>query len=122
MREVFELDVYRLAEDLSDLIWYAFDEWAPKAQHTIGYQIIRSSDSIAANIAEGYGRYTPADRKRFYHYARGSFEETKAWLRKLIRREVVSGKSVQKYTQIINELGPNLNAFIGSTDIEVTKK
>ncbi|MEA2101082.1 MAG: four helix bundle protein [Thermodesulfobacteriota bacterium] len=25
----------------------------------MGYQIIRSSDSIAANIAEGYGRYTP---------------------------------------------------------------
>jgi hypothetical protein len=30
MKEVYELDVYKLAEDLSDLIWYAFDEWAPK--------------------------------------------------------------------------------------------
>jgi four helix bundle protein len=122
MKEVFELDVYRLAEDLSDLIWYAFDDWAPKVQHTIGYQIIRSSDSIAANIAEGYGRYTPADRKTFYRYARGSFEETKTWLRKLIRRKVISGKSVQKYTDTINELGPKLNAFIGSTDIERAKK
>ncbi|MEA2101843.1 MAG: four helix bundle protein, partial [Thermodesulfobacteriota bacterium] len=28
-------------------------------KNTVGYQIIRSSDSIAANIAEGYGRYTP---------------------------------------------------------------
>jgi four helix bundle protein len=57
-----------------------------------------------------------------YHYARGSFEETKAWLRKLIRREVVSGESVQKYTQIINELGLKLNAFIRSTEIEVAKR
>ena len=122
MKEVFELDVYRLAEELSDLVWYAFDEWEPKVQHTIGYQIIRSSDSIAANIAEGYGRYTPADRKKFYRYARGSFEETKAWLRKLIRRQVVSRESVQEYTDIINELGPKLNAFIRSTDIDSEQK
>jgi len=51
MKEIHELDVYKLSEDLSDLIWYAFDEWSEKAQRTIGYQIIRSSDSIAANLA-----------------------------------------------------------------------
>jgi len=89
MKEIYEMDVYRLAEDLSDMIWIAFDKWNTKAQNTIGYQIIRSSDSIAANLAEGYGRYTPADRKKFYLYARGSFEETKAWLRKAIRRKVM---------------------------------
>ena len=57
MKDLTELDVYNLAEELSDLIWYAFDTWNKKVQNTIGYQIIRSSDSISANIAEGYGRY-----------------------------------------------------------------
>ncbi len=89
MKEVYELDVYNLAEKLSDLIWYAYDKWTEKAKKTMGYQIIRSADSIAANIAEGYGRYTPSDRKNFYRYARGSFEETKAWLRKAIRRGII---------------------------------
>jgi hypothetical protein len=51
MKEIHELDVYKLSEDLSDLIWYGFDKWSVKAQNTIGYQIIRSSDSIAANLA-----------------------------------------------------------------------
>ena len=115
MKEVYELDIYKLSEALSDLVWYAYDNWSQKVQRTIGYQIIRSSDSIAANLAEGYGRYTPADRKLFYRYARGSFEETKAWLRKLIRRKVILDKEVDKYTQIIDELGPKLNAFIRST-------
>ena len=115
MKEVYELDVYNLAEDLSDMIWYDFDKWSNKVQMTIGYQIIRASDSIAANIAEGYGRYTPADRKKFYLYSRGSFEETKAWLRKLIRRNVITDEHVHKYTTIIDELGPKLNAFIRST-------
>ena len=115
MKEVYELDVYNLAEDLSDMIWYDFDKWSNKVQMTIGYQVIRSSDSIAANIAEGYGRYTPADRKKFYLYSRGSFEETKLWLRKLIRRKVLSESSVAEYKMIIEKFGPKLNAFINST-------
>jgi four helix bundle protein len=115
MKEIYELVVYKLSEGLSDLIWYAFDQWSTKVQRTIGYQIIRSSDSIAANLAEGYGRYSPADRKKFYLYSRGSFEETKAWLRKLIRRQIITEDKIQMYTTIIDELGPKLNAFIKST-------
>ena len=116
MREIYEMDVYRLSEQLSDMIWDAFDKWTVKAQNTIGYQIIRSSDSIAANLAEGYGRYTPADRKKFYFYARGSFEETKAWLRKALRRKVISSEEeAARYKEIIDELGPKLNAFIRTT-------
>jgi four helix bundle protein len=55
MKEVTDLDVYNLAEELSDLIWCEFDKWDKKNQNTIGYQIIRSSDSISANLAEGFG-------------------------------------------------------------------
>ena len=54
MKRVYELDIYKLAEDLSDMIWRDFDKWSNKVQRTIGHQVIRSSDSIAANIAEGY--------------------------------------------------------------------
>jgi four helix bundle protein len=115
MKEIYDLDIYRLAEDLSDLVWDGFDHWPEKAQRTVGYQVIRSSDSIAANLAEGYGRYTPSDRKVFYRYARGSFEETKAWLRKLIRRKVLKEEEVRKYTDKVNELFPKLNAFINKT-------
>jgi len=115
MKRVYELDVYKLAEELSDRVWYDFDTWNKKTQNTIGYQIIRSSDSIASNIAEGYGRYSPADRKKFYRYSRGSFEETKAWLRKLMRRRVVSESSATEYKAIVDRRGPKLNAFINST-------
>jgi four helix bundle protein len=49
-------------------------------------------------------------------YARGSFEQTKAWLRKAIRRKVItSNKDIDTYKTIIDELGPKLNAFIRST-------
>ena len=110
-----DLEVYKLAEKLSDKVWKDYDLWPEKVRRTVGYQIIRSSDSIAANISEGYGRYTPADRKLFYRYARGSFEETKTWLRKLMRRKIVSLEDIKEYESIINELGPKLNAFISRT-------
>ncbi len=115
MKEIYELDVYKLAEQLSDMIWHQYDTWPAKAQHTIGHQIIRSADSIAANIAEGYGRFTPADRKRFYHFSRGSFEETKAWLRKALRRKVIDPNRSDDFKAGIDKLGPKLNAFIRST-------
>ena len=114
MKEVYELDVYNLAEELADKVWNDFDRWPLKVQKTIGYQIIRAADSISANLAEGYGRFTPAEHKLFYRYARGSFEETKAWLRKLIRRGTIT-EEAHPYKYIIDELGPKLNAFIRST-------
>jgi four helix bundle protein len=118
MKEVYELDVYRLAEELSDLVWFAFDKWDGKAQHTLGLQVIRAVDSISANIAEGYGRYTPADRKKFFLYARGSFEETKCWLRKACRRNIISAAEVASYKKLVDELGPKLNAFISATRVD----
>lgn len=115
MIPIQDYEIYKLAEQLSDIIWNAYDNWSEKAQRTIGYQVIRSSDSIAANLAEGFGRFTGPDRKRFYRIARGSFEETKAWLRKAYRRNVISKGEMDNCAEIINELGPKLNAFINST-------
>ncbi len=115
MKEVYELDIYRLSEELSDMIWHDFDKWPFKAQNTIGYQIIDSSDSITSNLAEGYGRYGMADRKRFYYFSRGSFEETKVWLRKAIRIKIITEARANEYKSIIEILGPKLNSFIKAT-------
>ena len=46
------------------------EKWA------LAQQIRRSSVSIAANIAEGYGRFHYQDNVRFCYIARGSLEET----------------------------------------------
>jgi four helix bundle protein len=60
-----DLDVYRLSERLADEIWKIVAEWSSLSQATIGKQIIRSADSIGANIAEGVGRGSSLDNQRF---------------------------------------------------------
>jgi four helix bundle protein len=45
----------------------------------IAGQLARSAASVAANVAEGYGRRSPKERVRFYEYALGSAGETRAW-------------------------------------------
>ncbi len=46
-------------------------------------QLLRAVGSVAANLAEGYGRPTAADRLRFFSYALGSAREAQTWYRLL---------------------------------------
>jgi len=67
-----KLRVYQLAEEITDLLWEIVLKWDNFPQSTIGKQIVNSADSIGANIAEGTGRGSFADNKRFAKIARGS--------------------------------------------------
>lgn len=108
------LRVYTLSEELADAIWEIAAEWDAFNRDTIGKQIVRSADSIGANIAEGTGRYGFQDNKRFCYFARGSLNETKHWLRRAYKRKLLSNNEIDKLKLIIDELGPKLNAYINS--------
>jgi four helix bundle protein len=120
MRTAFEkLRVYKLSEQLADHIWEIAVNWNSFAKDTIGRQIVRSGDSIGANIAEGTGRGSYQDNRRFVRNARGSLNETQHWLRRAYRRKLLTADQVKTLKPIIDELGPRLNAYlksIGPTD------
>jgi four helix bundle protein len=115
MKTNFEsLRVYQLAELLADRIWDLALSWDQFARDTVGKQIVRSADSIGANIAEGAGRGTYPDNRRFVRIARGSLYETKHWLRRAYRRKLLSKEDVLNLSPIVDELAPKLNAFLKS--------
>jgi len=51
-----------------------------RAAQIITSQVLRSSMSVGANIAEGYGRFGPKEYKRYLQVALGSANETEHWL------------------------------------------
>ncbi|MEH2378779.1 MAG: four helix bundle protein [Nostoc sp.] len=109
-----DLEVYRLSEKLANEIWHIVKQWDNFAKETMGKQIIRSADSVCANIAEGRGRYNYQDNKRFIRIARGSLYETINWLRLAYSRQLLTDEQIAKLKPIINELPPKLNAYLKS--------
>ena len=109
-----KLQVYQLAEKLSDEIWQLVGKWDQFAKDTVGKQIVRSADSIGANIAEGEGRYNFQDNRRFIKIARGSLNETIHWLRRAYTRNLLTNEQINKLKPIIDELSPKLNAYLKS--------
>src|SRR5438105_1045120 len=109
MKSAFEnLKVYQLSEKLADEIWNLALGWNNFAKDTVGRQLVRAADSIGANIAEGTGRGTYQDNRRFVRTARGSLNETQHFLRRAFRRKLIAEAQVKKIKPLIDELAPRL--------------
>ena len=108
------LRVYKQSEKLADQIWQVVLGWDNFARDTVGKQVVRSADSIGANLSEGAGRGRYLDNKRFVRMARGSLNETQHWLRRAYKRNLLTKSQVDKLKPVIAELGPSLNAYLKS--------
>ena len=108
------LQVYQLAERLADEIWNIVTRWEQFSKDTVGKQLVRAADGIGANIAEGIGRGSFQDNRRFVKIARGSLNETKFWLRRAYHRKLLTKEQVTYLKPIIDELAPRLNAYLRS--------
>jgi four helix bundle protein len=115
IRANFEkLAVYQLAEKLADEVWAVVEKWDYFAKETVGKQLVRSADSIGANIAEGTGRGSFQDNRRFVRNARGSLNETRHWLRRAHCRHLLADEKTRVMKPLIDELPPRLNAYLRS--------
>ena len=111
-----KLRVYQLAESLADAVWDAVLRWNIFARDTVGKQLVRAADSIGANLAEGSGKGTILDNRRFVRIARGSLHETRHWLRRAFRRKLLTSKQVDSLKQNLDELTLTLSGYLRSLD------
>ena len=109
-----DLEVYKLAMDIGEEIWVIVDNWTEFAKKVLGEQFCRAGDSIAANIAEGHGRYHFKEKKNFCFYARGSLLESKTWLRKAYNRKLVDKEVFDKVFEQLSKCHYLLNQYIKS--------
>jgi len=111
-----ELEVYKVAMEIGDIVWNVVAKWEYFAKKTLGSQLVDAADSIALNISEGYGRFHFKENKNFCYYSRGSAKEaltaiTKAKNRNLITEEefILLSQKLDSYFRLmygyINSIG-----------------
>jgi len=107
-----EMDVFQFFEGVADWCWDTCSNWPRFAQDTIGKQLVRSADSVNANLVEGDGRYTDPDAVKFFIIARGSARETRLWIRRAAKRNLVSQQDADRQITALTQGAKLLNAVI----------
>ena len=81
IKTVLDLEVFKLSYQLAMEIFNVSRHFPKEEKYSLTDQVVRSSRSIPANIAEGWGkRVYENDFKKHLIYSMGSLEETKVWL------------------------------------------
>ena len=105
----FQLRVYQFAVALSDEIYESVGHWPLLARTSMGSQLIRSADSVGANIAEAVGRWSEADKRRLLLVARGSLYETERWMVRAGARGLLPHGSAKRTEEIARLLNGMIN-------------
>ena len=117
-----ELKVYQLSMDIGEMIWMIVNKWDYFAKDTVGKQLVKSVDSIAANLSEGYGRFHYKENKQFCYYSRGSLYETKTWLKKAHDRRLIVDDDFQSLQNDLETIAYKLNNYIKSIGAKAERK
>lgn len=107
-----ELETWQKARELKISIYTLVKTFPSSEKFRLEDQIIRSSRSISANIAEGYGRFTYKDQIRFCMHSRGSLHETHNHLIDALDCNYITNETLNEYVQQIISLERLLNGYI----------
>lgn len=110
-----KLLVYQKAIDFADQVCLLTEQF-PKNYGFLVDQVNRAALSIAANIAEGNGRFTKPDRKNFFGIARGSVQECVPLLELARRRQLLSESVHTEMKERLEEIARMLSGLISSLD------
>ncbi|MEZ4954532.1 MAG: four helix bundle protein [Saprospiraceae bacterium] len=107
-----DLEIYRLSLEVGEIVWNIVERWEYLNKKHPGRQFTEAADSIAANIAEGHGRYFFKEKKLFCYYSRGSILESKTWAYKSCRRNLMTRDEYLSLLEKLKTLHFKLNVYI----------
>ena len=114
------ISAYTTAFHLSNFAWDRVMHWDFFAKDTIGKQFVRALDSISANIAEGFGRFSKKEKVQFYRYALGSTKEAMDWNEKAKRRNLISESEYEHIFLELSKLPKDIHSLIKFTRNRLT--
>ena len=106
-----KLEIWQMAIEQSDEVYRTTRSFPREEQFGLTSQVRRSAVSIAANIAEGSGRSSDGDFRRFLEIATGSLMETVSHLAVARRQNLLpTGDHLSLYNRC-ESLGKMLSNF-----------
>jgi four helix bundle protein len=106
-----DLVVWQRAHDFV-LQLYRFTERFPRAEiFALTTQMRRAAVSVPANISEGFGKRTTAEKLRFLNIAEGSLEESKYYL--ILSRDLHYGE-VEELQKLLQTVARLLSGYRGA--------
>ncbi|MFO1172140.1 MAG: four helix bundle protein [Hyphomicrobiaceae bacterium] len=109
----------RVWQRAMDLVVAAYDiiKLLPRDElYSLSAQIKRSATSVAANIAEGYGRGSKGAYVNHLSIARGSLKECETHVLACIRLRMVTEDQANPFFDLSQQVGKMLNGLIDSLE------
>lgn len=115
------MPVYQKALELLIKIYEVTKKFPPEEKYGLTIDIRRAANSVVHNIAEGFGRFEPKDKTRFYKISRGSAYELMSQSIVSFKLEYIKEESVlEKILSESNDIIQELNSLIKSIEIKKT--
>ncbi|MEO6455321.1 MAG: four helix bundle protein [Ginsengibacter sp.] len=114
MIKLIDLEVYKIALEIGERVWQVVEKWDYFNKDTLGKQFVRAADSMALNIAEGYGRFFYKENKNFNYYSRGSAFEAASCLHKANKRKLVGEEYTLELRKLFEKYFKLINGYIKS--------
>ncbi|GAB5538070.1 MAG: four helix bundle protein [Salibacteraceae bacterium] len=112
MKSFEDLLVYQKARDFRKSISDMAKDLPSEEKFRLKDQILRSSRSITAQIAEGHGRFHHQENIQFCRIARGSLDETHEHLNLALDEGFITAERHSTLLEMKFEVGRVLNGYI----------
>jgi four helix bundle protein len=107
-----DLDVWKRGREIRNFVFTLVKQFPEEEKYRLSDQMIRSSRSVTANIAEGYGRYHYQDNIRFCRQSRGSVYELIDHFEVALECAYISKDEYFKINKTLEELLALLNGYV----------
>jgi four helix bundle protein len=118
MKNFRDLQVWQKAHALTLEVYEYTSSFPESERYGLTSQLRRSTASVGANIAEGCGRSSDADLKRFLHVSMGSACETEYHLLLAYDLGFLAEATFTRLTSNIQEVKRMLAAFIAKLNAD----
>jgi four helix bundle protein len=121
VRDFKDLVVWKLARELRVQIYALVKKFPPEERFALNTQMRRAAQSIGANIAEGFGRYSYRENIQYCRQARGSAFEIRDHLVTAVDAAFITKDEYAESDALAQRVIQTINGYIRSTNTRLAE-